>query len=58
VLLTYSPSEYNLSAPDGGDLTNVLELIIAKNRYGVEGSVYLDYDYWTYDCKTITPRTD
>lgn len=53
VLLAYYPSQYGLTSPDGGDLTGVFELIIAKNRYGVEGSVYLHHDDWTRDCKTI-----
>jgi replicative DNA helicase len=53
VLLAYYPAEYGFSSPDGADLSHVLELIIAKNRYGNEWSVYLEYDSRTKDCRSL-----
>jgi replicative DNA helicase len=53
VLLAYYPAEYGFSSPDGADLSHVLELIIAKNRYGDEWSVHLEYDCWTKDCRSL-----
>ena len=53
VLLTYCPSLFGLKAPDGTDLDDIMEVIIAKNRHSGEASVHLSFDVSTLECKSL-----
>lgn len=54
-MLTYCPSLYDLTSPDGSTLDDVMEVIVAKNRYNAEGSVFLHMDPMTLDCRDLAP---
>jgi replicative DNA helicase len=56
ILLTYCPSRYDLTSPDGSTLDDVMEVIVAKNRYNAEGSVFLHMDPMTLDCRDLAPE--
>ena len=56
VLFTYCPSMYGLRSPHGAALDGILEVIVAKNRYNAEGSVFLHIDTVTSDCRDLAPE--
>lgn len=44
VMFLYRPSYYGIESEDGKDIENLCDIIVAKNRHGMDGVAHLDYD--------------